>query len=206
MKLKSYMLAGAASLALALSACGGGGEEEADATPTPAPAETASNDAQPASAPEPAPEPEAEPAPEPEAEPAPEPEPEAEPEAEPASSDSAYELNADGMFEVAGLTGDPAKGQRIFTQCRSCHAVQAGRNMVGPSLYQVVGRPSGSIEGFRYSKANADSGVVWAPEVMFEYLEDPRGFMPGTNMAFAGLKKPQDRADVIAYLVREGNK
>jgi len=200
-KLRTLMLTGAGSLALALAACGGGGDnggEEEASNNTPAPTETASNETEPAP----------EPTPEPEPEPQPEPEPEPEPEAEPASSDSdyAYSLNADGMFEVAGLTGDPGKGQRVFTQCRSCHAVAPGRNMVGPSLYQIVGRNAGSIEGFRYSDANASSGIEWTPDVMFEYLEDPRGYMPGTNMAFAGLKKPQDRADVIAYLIREGNK
>ena len=201
-KLKTLMLAGAGSLALALAACGGGGGNETEASndPPPASTDTASNETAPAPTPEPMPQPEPEPEPEPEAE------PEAETETAASGSDYAYSLGAGGTFEVAGLTGDAAKGQRVFTQCRSCHAAQAGRNMVGPSLYQIVGRESGSIEGFRYSKANAESGVVWEPAVMFEYLEDPKGFMPGTNMAFAGLKKPQDRADVIAYLIREGNK
>ncbi|WP_298336608.1 cytochrome c family protein [uncultured Erythrobacter sp.] len=100
----------------------------------------------------------------------------------------------------ADLTGDAAAGETVFAQCRTCHLIDEGKNGVGPSLYGVIGRTAGTIEGFRYSDANANSGVTWTPEVMFEYLEAPREFMPGTRMAFPGLKNPQDRADVIAYL------
>lgn len=110
----------------------------------------------------------------------------------------AEEPAADVAF--ADLTGDAAAGETVFAQCRTCHLVEEGKNGVGPSLYGIVGRASGSIEGFNYSDANASSGVTWTPEVMFEYLEAPREFMPGTRMAFPGLKNPQDRADVIAYL------
>ena len=116
-----------------------------------------------------------------------EPEPEPEP-----------ELPADVAF--ADLTGDAAAGETVFAQCRTCHLIEEGKNGVGPSLYGVIGRTAGTIEGFRYSDANANSGVTWTPEVMYEYLEAPREFMPGTRMAFPGLKDPQDRADVIAYL------
>ena len=116
---------------------------------------------------------------------------EVEPEPEP-------ELPADVAF--ADLTGDAAAGETVFAQCRTCHLIEEGKNGVGPSLYGVIGRTAGTIEGFRYSDANANSGVTWTPEVMYEYLEAPREFMPGTRMAFPGLKDPQDRADVIAYL------
>jgi cytochrome c len=77
---------------------------------------------------------------------------------------------------------------------------EAGVNRVGPSLWGVVGRKAGSIAGFNYSAANKNSGVNWSEDVLFTYLEAPQKFMPGTRMAFPGLKKPQDRADVIAYL------
>ncbi|MEE4537459.1 MAG: cytochrome c family protein [Erythrobacter sp.] len=100
----------------------------------------------------------------------------------------------------ADLTGDAAAGETVFAQCRTCHLVEEGKNGVGPSLYGVVGRPAGSIEGFNYSEANANSGLTWTPEILFEYLEAPREYMPGTRMAYPGLKDPQDRADVIAYL------
>jgi cytochrome c len=100
----------------------------------------------------------------------------------------------------ASLTGDAAKGEQVFLQCKACHVVEPGVNRIGPSLHGVVGRESGSIEGFRYSPANKAGHIVWTEETLFEYLEDPRKFLPGTYMAFAGLKNPQDRADVIAYL------
>ncbi|WP_241765864.1 c-type cytochrome [Erythrobacter longus] len=118
--------------------------------------------------------------------------------AEEAAEVEAPEPAADVAF--ADLTGDAAAGETVFAQCRTCHLVEEGKNGVGPSLYGIVGRASGSIEGFKYSDANANSGVTWTPEVLFEYLEAPREFMPGTRMAFPGLKNPQDRADVIAYL------
>lgn len=101
---------------------------------------------------------------------------------------------------LAGLTGNATNGQRIFGQCRTCHVVEPGVNRVGPSLHGIIGRTAGSVPGFNYSAANKGSGVTWTEEVLFEYLENPREFMPGTRMAFVGLKKPQDRADVIAYL------
>jgi cytochrome c len=100
----------------------------------------------------------------------------------------------------ASLTGDPVAGEKIFGQCKTCHVAEAGVNRVGPSLWGVVGRTAGSIEGFKYSKANKNSGLVWTEEQLFTYLEAPQRTVPGTIMAFAGLKKPQDRADVIAFL------
>ncbi len=100
----------------------------------------------------------------------------------------------------ASLTGDAAKGEKIFGQCRACHVAEEGVNRVGPSLWNVVGRTAGSIEGFKYSPANKNSGLVWSEEQLFTYLEAPQQTIKGTYMAFAGLKKPQDRADVIAYL------
>jgi len=100
----------------------------------------------------------------------------------------------------ASLTGNAANGERVFAQCRACHVVEAGVNRVGPSLWGLIGRTAGSIEGFKYSPANKNSGLVWSEEQLFTYLEAPQRTIPGTYMAFAGLKKPQDRADVIAYL------
>jgi cytochrome c len=100
----------------------------------------------------------------------------------------------------ASLTGDAAKGEKVFGQCRTCHVVQEGVNRVGPSLWGVVGRKAGSIEGFKYSPANKNSGFVWTEAQLFTYLEAPQKVLKGTYMAFGGLKKPQDRADVIAYL------
>lgn len=100
----------------------------------------------------------------------------------------------------ASLTGDAVNGEKVFAQCKTCHVAEKGVNRVGPSLWGIVGRKSGSIEGFRYSPANKNSGLVWTEDQLFTYLEAPQKTIPGTYMAFAGLKKPQDRADVIAYL------
>lgn len=120
----------------------------------------------------------------------------------PAEEAEAEAPAADVAF--ADLTGDAAAGETVFAQCRTCHLLEEGKNGVGPSLYNIIGRTAGSIEGFNYSDANSSSGVTWTEEVMFEYLEAPREFMPGTRMAFPGLKDAQDRADVIAYLQTNG--
>jgi len=106
---------------------------------------------------------------------------------------------------LADFTGEAAAGEKTFMQCASCHVVEPGVNRVGPSLAGVVGRAAGNIDGYNYTEANANSGITWTPEKMFQYLEDPRRVVPGTKMAFAGLKDGQDRANVIAYLQTTGS-
>ncbi len=109
---------------------------------------------------------------------------------------------------VPGLTraqeGNAEEGAEVFKKCRACHDVgPAATNKVGPILNDIIGRAAGTIEGYNYSDANKQAGakgLVWTEEVMFKYLENPLSFMPGTKMAFAGLKDEQDRKDVIAYL------
>ncbi len=103
-------------------------------------------------------------------------------------------------FPVAGLTGQVEAGRVVFARCRSCHAVEPGAKRVGPTLHAVVGRPMGSVEGFRYSGAMQGGGKVWTEDQLFAFLEAPRQVTPGTTMTFAGIKDPQQRADVIAYL------
>lgn len=110
---------------------------------------------------------------------------------------------AGGDVTYASFTGDPASGEKVFAACRTCHVFDEGVNRVGPSLHRVVGRSAGSVPGFAYSDANKNSGVTWTPEVLFEYLEDPKGFMPGTKMAFPGVKDAQKRADLVAYLEQQ---
>ncbi|WP_448582653.1 c-type cytochrome [Thermaurantiacus sp.] len=100
----------------------------------------------------------------------------------------------------ATLKGNAAAGEKVFAQCRACHVTDKGVNRVGPSLHGIIGRKSGSVAGFKYSKANQSANVVWTEENLYRYLENPRKFIPGTTMAFAGLRNPQQRADVIAYL------
>lgn len=112
-------------------------------------------------------------------------------------------VSAETLAAFQGLTGDADAGRRVFTKCMSCHVVQEGQNRVGPSLHGIIGRDAGAVEGFRYSSANADSGITWTEPVMFAYLENPQEFIPGTTMAFPGLPSAQDRVDVIAYIKRE---
>ena len=100
--------------------------------------------------------------------------------------------------------GNAEDGAEVFKKCRACHDVgPEAKNKVGPSLNDIIGRKAGTIEGFAYSEANKSAGgkgLVWTEDVLFKYLENPLVFMPGTKMAFAGLKDPQDRKDVIAFL------
>ena len=105
----------------------------------------------------------------------------------------------DGV-KFASLTGDATNGGKVFLQCKTCHTLEEGKNMIGPSLHGIIGRKASSIAGFAYSTANHNSGITWVPEKLFQYLEKPQRVVPGTKMSFAGLSKAQDRADVIAYL------
>ncbi|HBB56395.1 MAG TPA: cytochrome c family protein [Hyphomonadaceae bacterium] len=98
------------------------------------------------------------------------------------------------------MTGNPDAGKRVFLQCQACHSIVAGQNRVGPSLAGIIGRKAGTVANFKYSPANKNSGLTWTEQQLFTYLENPRGVVAGTTMAFAGLKQPQQRADVIAYL------
>jgi cytochrome c len=97
-----------------------------------------------------------------------------------------------------------ADGETIFKrQCAVCHAAEKGstQRKPGPNLFGLVGRKAGTIEGFRYSEANRNSAIVWSAETLDPYLDNPRRAIPGTTMAYAGLKKPEDRKALIDYLV-----
>ncbi|KAI3658885.1 hypothetical protein MP638_003128 [Amoeboaphelidium occidentale] len=95
--------------------------------------------------------------------------------------------------------GDATKGAKLFqTRCSQCHT--GGPHKVGPNLNGFYGRKTGQAEGYAYTAANKNKGIVWSDETLFEYLENPKKYIPGTKMSFAGLKKESDRADVIAYL------
>ncbi len=106
------------------------------------------------------------------------------------------------LFAASALAGegDAARGEKVFNQCKICHSVEKGKNMIGPSLAGVVGRKAGSEPGFKYSDAMAKSGITWTPENLEKYLKNPREMVPGNKMTFAGLKKEDDIENVIAYL------
>src|SRR4029079_2217221 len=105
-------------------------------------------------------------------------------------------IAATAAFGIAGSAvaqeGDPKEGAEVFKKCRACHDVGPdAKNKVGPVLNDIVGRKAGTIEGFAYSEANKASGakgLVWTEDVLLKYLENPLTYMPGTKMAFAGLK------------------
>lgn len=97
---------------------------------------------------------------------------------------------------MAGHAQTPA----AFKQCVACHKVEAGKNGVGPSLFNVAGQPAGSVAGFKYSDTLKNSGKTWDDANLAAYLADPKGFIPGNKMAYAGLKKPEDVATVVEYL------
>jgi len=102
----------------------------------------------------------------------------------------------------AARAADAAEGEKVFKRvCSACHNPTAeGPKKLGPPLFGVVGRHSGSIEGFRYSAGNKNANLTWTPEVLDKYLVDPKATVPGTTMAFAGLKKDDERQNVVAYL------
>ena len=105
----------------------------------------------------------------------------------------------------ASAAQDAAAGEKVFAKCKICHQIGEGaKNMVGPVLNGVVGRPAGTYEGYHYSDANKNSGITWDEATLKEYLRDPKAKVPGTKMVFPGLKSDDDIANVIAYLKQFG--
>ncbi|WP_328799100.1 c-type cytochrome [Roseomonas harenae] len=116
-------------------------------------------------------------------------------------SASAILLALGTMASAQQAGGDVSAGQRVFGQCRACHALD--RNLVGPHLRGVVGRPAGSLDGFRYStsmRQKAEGGLVWSEDTLRAYIRNPKEVVPGGSMAFAGLRNEQQLNDLLAYL------
>jgi cytochrome c len=112
-------------------------------------------------------------------------------------------LGAVLMAGTALADGDAVKGEQIFKKCMACHSITDNKNKVGPSLVGVFGRKVASAEGFNYSdsmKEYGATGAVWDEATLNSYLENPKTVVAKTKMAFAGLKKDDERADLIAFL------
>lgn len=108
-----------------------------------------------------------------------------------------------GLAAPAMAAGDAAAGAKVFNRCKACHEAERETNKAGPHLVGIIGRTAGSVEGFKYSPAMTkahDDGTVWTEEHFTAYMTKPRDFIPGNTMSFAGIRKPEEIANLIAYL------
>ena len=106
----------------------------------------------------------------------------------------------DPAYTQVAAAADEAAGEKTFGKCKACHKID-GSNGTGPHLNGVVGRPHASVDGFTYSAAMlGKKGEPWTPDLLYAFLKSPKAVIPGTKMTFAGLPKPEDRANVIAFL------
>jgi cytochrome c len=114
---------------------------------------------------------------------------------------SATLLTAAMLLGTSANAQDVAAGERSFNKCRACHQIgETAKNAVGPVLNGLLGRHSGSIEGYSYSPANKNSGITWDEATFADYIKDPRAKIPGTKMVFPGIKNEQEIKDLTAYL------
>ena len=112
-----------------------------------------------------------------------------------------------GMSVGATLAADVDAGKKVFRKCKACHTLKdGGKSAIGPNLYGVVGRNAAAVDGFKYSKAMKESGLVWDEATLTGYLTKPKEFLPGNKMPFPGLKKPEQIENVIAYIIEKSNK
>ncbi|AFO88318.1 cytochrome c family protein [Phaeobacter inhibens] len=107
---------------------------------------------------------------------------------------------ATGSGQAAAADGDAAAGEKVFKKCAACHAVEEGKKKVGPTMFGIWGRPAGAVEGYKYSSAMQEAEFSWDEEQLTGFLAAPKKHLPGTKMAFPGLKKEQQISDLLAYL------
>ena len=115
-------------------------------------------------------------------------------------SEEAGEEVAEVPFSDVFAAADAASGEKLFKQCQACHKVEAGANGTGPYLLGVVGRDVGTAQGYSYSGNLVAVADVWSPENLNGFLENPKKYAPGTKMAYRGMSKVEDRANLIAWL------
>ena len=124
------------------------------------------------------------------------------------TSTSIEETKTEEKVDIAQLLamGDLAHGAKVFKKCSACHMIASdGKNMIGPNLWNVIGRQAGSVDDYKYSKAMVAYAKKWSFEEMNSYLIKPQAYIKGTKMAFAGLRKEKDRASVILYMNSKSN-
>jgi len=92
------------------------------------------------------------------------------------------------------------KGKKVFNKCKTCHLIDKEKNKIGPHLVGIIGRQAGAVEGFKYSDAMKNSGIVWNEEELLAYVTKPKEYIPGNKMVFAGLKKEKHRQRLMAYI------
>ena len=109
-------------------------------------------------------------------------------------------LVSSGLISAGAHARDVAAGKKVFKKCKACHYAAKDKNKTGPHLVNLIGREAGTVEGYKYSKAMKSSGIVWDEDTLTAYLRAPKKYLKGTKMAFAGLRKDADIANVIAYL------
>lgn len=119
---------------------------------------------------------------------------------DPASKVFAFALSL-VIPSAASIAQSADAGEKVFkSQCAICHSPVAGKNGIGPTLFAVVERPTGTVPNFHYSPANKNSGLTWDEPTLDRYLQAPKAVVPGTTMTYAGLKNDSQRADLITYL------
>ena len=116
------------------------------------------------------------------------------------TADAGEAVEEGPSLEELLASADLGKGAKVFGKCKACHKLEDGANATGPHLFGIVDRAVGAADGFGYSGALVAVADVWTAENLDGFLESPKGFGPGTKMGFSGLKKPADRANLIAYL------
>jgi len=120
------------------------------------------------------------------------------------SGQPADPVEVEKSLEELLASADVDQGKRLYLQCRACHSLEAGGiNKVGPNLYGFFGQPAGQVMDFVYSDALKESEIVWTPEMLDQWLLRPSEFLPGNRMIFVGIRRPTDRASLIAYLQQQ---